>query len=207
MPVRRRLDKHRAELPAGAIDWLRGGKGGVWFYFFRGELGEIWHEHEEAIVAEHVTAAPGSRPALWWQYSAPRAQPGDYHCTTGFRPELPSPRLRLGGIGTPAFEVLANAPAFWLGVPLTWVTFWQVAYYGCQAVGQGKRIPYHRKAPFHGVPIDRADPPLFESEAAYLERHGLLLAGERRRLKPRDFAPESILDLIDFSENELETVR
>ena len=31
--------------------------------------------------------------------------------------------------------------------------------------------------------FDPNDPPQFESEAAYLERHGLLLPGERRRLR------------------------
>jgi hypothetical protein len=34
------------------------------------------------------------------------------------------------------------------------------------------------------------DIPRLESSAAYLRRHGLLLAGEERRLRPRDFEPE-----------------
>jgi hypothetical protein len=32
-----------------------------------------------------------------------------------------------------------------------------------------------------------------ESEATYLERHGLLLPGERRRLTAEDFEPELVV--------------
>jgi hypothetical protein len=39
--------------------------------------------------------------------------------------------------------------------------------------------------------FDPADPPLFEAEASYLERHGLFLPGERRRLRKADWAPEA----------------
>jgi hypothetical protein len=37
--------------------------------------------------------------------------------------------------------------------------------------------------------IDEDDPPIFESQAAYLKRNGLLLAGEGRRC---DFEPVTI---------------
>jgi hypothetical protein len=36
---------------------------------------------------------------------------------------------------------------------------------------------------FRGIAIDPDDPPTFESQAAYLKRHGLFLAGEARRMK------------------------
>jgi hypothetical protein len=42
---------------------------------------------------------------------------------------------------------------------------------------------------FKGVAIDPNDPPIFESQASFLKRHGLLLAGEERR---SDFEPETI---------------
>jgi hypothetical protein len=45
---------------------------------------------------------------------------------------------------------------------------------------------------FHGVAIDPDDPPNFESQAAYLKRHGLFLAGEERRLKKADWEAEAI---------------
>ena len=199
MPVKKRFDKHRAELPAEAVDWLHDGKGGSWVYWQLPEdLAELWREHAEAIVAEYVAEFPGTRPVRWWEYSAPRAKPGEYQCRAGFRPELPSPRRRLGGTGTPKFEVLGVVPCFWCGVPVDWITRREVAFYS--------GLP-RRESPFLGVAIDADDPPMFESAAAYLQRHGLLLAGERRRLKPVDFEPESVRDLIEIDENDLETVR
>ncbi|MGU3496409.1 hypothetical protein ACLBXM_20415 [Xanthobacteraceae bacterium A53D] len=40
--------------------------------------------------------------------------------------------------------------------------------------------------------VDPADPPTFESEAAYLKRHGLLTADEKRRLSSADFEPVAL---------------
>lgn len=45
---------------------------------------------------------------------------------------------------------------------------------------------------WYDEPSDPSDPPKFESQAAYLDRHGLLSAGEQRRLKAADFQPETI---------------
>jgi hypothetical protein len=49
----------------------------------------------------------------------------------------------------------------------------------------------------HGMPlffeIDERDPPRFESEAAFLDRHGLLGAAERRRLDASAFSPEIVV--------------
>ena len=39
---------------------------------------------------------------------------------------------------------------------------------------------------------DPAEPPTFESQAAYLDRHALLVPGERRRLRVADFAPVAV---------------
>jgi hypothetical protein len=63
--------------------------------------------------------------------------------------KLPQPRKRTGGTGTPAHEVQAVVPSFEYGLPAVWVG------------------------------LDEDDPPVFESEATYLKRHGLLLAGEK----------------------------
>jgi hypothetical protein len=40
--------------------------------------------------------------------------------------------------------------------------------------------------------LSSVNPPLFESEAAYLKRLGLLLPGEARRLGKMDYEPECI---------------
>lgn len=51
-------------------------------------------------------------------------------------------------------------------------------------------------SPICGVPffvdVNLAAPPVLESEAAYLRRHGLLLPGEARRLRDEDYEPEQI---------------
>jgi hypothetical protein len=48
---------------------------------------------------------------------------------------------------------------------------------------------------FNGVASDPEDPPTFESQAAYLKRHGLFLDGEERRLKKADWEAEAILTM------------
>src|SRR5678815_4034703 len=102
MPIKRRTDKRRPDLPEGAIDWLHGGNGlaGGWFYLDAGSedgLTALWRAHADEIVAEHVAEYLGTRPRRWWDYDAPE------------------PRQRLGGIGTPCHEVLAHRPAYELG--------------------------------------------------------------------------------------------
>ena len=102
------------------------------------EIAADWRELGADLVAEHVKAHPGTRPAGWWMFDSPE------------------PRRRLGGTGEPFEDSFAR------GLP----EFWES--------------------------IDRADPPRFESEAAYLARHNLLSTSERRRLTPADFEPEVI---------------
>jgi hypothetical protein len=70
----------------------------------------------------------------------------------------------------------AHSPQFDLGVPVHWLT------------AELKRHLTRVTAPAH----DPTDPPAFEAQAAHLERHGLFLRGERRRLTAEDFAPERV---------------
>jgi hypothetical protein len=46
--------------------------------------------------------------------------------------------------------------------------------------------------------IDKANPPTFESQAAYLKRHGLLTKEEMRTLTDADYAPERITEIMEF---------
>lgn len=62
-------------------------------------------------------------------------------------------RRRLGGTGTPAHEVTAHVPFFELGIPVDWA-----------------------------ADYDPNDPPVFETEAAFLKRHKLLVAGDAKLL-------------------------
>jgi hypothetical protein len=80
-------------------------------------------------------------------------------------------RQKVGGCGTPwGHEQMAY------GLPLVWVTEENKTWWG--------------EAP--GPAIDPSNPPLVESEASYLARHGLLSDTERKRLTASDFAPEAI---------------
>jgi len=191
MPVRRRSDKRRAEVTDEHEAWLRGDDKASGFvkYAPEEELAALWNEHSDRIVAEHVADYPGTRPIRWWQHEAPRIPlgtfPGCY-----YDGKLPEPRQRLGGIGTPASDVLAYS----YGLPAIWTTPWQVKYYTGTAVDiHGNPIgSLYPTDVFKGVAIDPNDPPIFVSQAAYLRRHGLFLTGEERRLKKADFEDEAI---------------
>jgi hypothetical protein len=105
-------------------------------------------------------------------------------------------RRRLGGIGTPTYEVLSEAPNPDYGIPRSWVDQFQADYYNGRARDiHGNRIgTEYEDGDFKGVPIDPDDPPMFESEAVYLQRHGLLTAAEERHLEkhPELLDPETL---------------
>ena len=65
-----------------------------------------------------------------------------------------------------------------------------MAYYNGHARDiYGKPIgTENRPGSFTGVSLDPRNPPVFDSQAAYLDRHGLFLPGERKRLGKADFA-------------------
>jgi hypothetical protein len=53
--------------------------------------------------------------------------------------------------------------------------------------------------------FDELDPPIYESQASYLKRHGLLEKGELKRLNPEDFEPETAVDLLHADDEETMT--
>lgn len=105
-----------------------------------------------------------------WISSHPGTRPYAWWCF-----DAPEARRRVGGTGTPKHEVLKYAPAYVFGIPRYWITPQDTGILG--------------KAGFKGKPVDINDPPLFESQAAYLERHGLLSDRETATL------PEDAWDL------------
>ncbi len=107
------------------------------------------------------------------------------------------PRRRLGGIGTPQFEVMAIWPHFPFGLPMEWVHQWAVELYTGRARNVHGEIimPEFTGHAFAGVAIDPRDPPRFESQAGYLSRHELLTPEERRRLRRKDFERDTIVEL------------
>lgn len=138
----------------------------------------IWEEVREEVMAAWIKKHPGTRCWAWWEFDAPRWERkfGAY-----FDGTLPEPRRRIGGIGTPSHDVLAYVPYFDSGIPTSWVSKFQEEYYNGRAKDiHGNVIPSEYKdGDFKGVAIDENDPPVFESEAAYLDRHGLLTASEK----------------------------
>ncbi|HEV8031078.1 MAG TPA: hypothetical protein VGP42_08695 [Stellaceae bacterium] len=97
MPVRRRHDKRRIELPDDAIEWLYDGHGSPWIYRQTvAELGAVWREHEEVIVAEHASQWPGTRPARWWH--SPRQSRGADSAASAPRRTKSSPTSRSFGM-------------------------------------------------------------------------------------------------------------
>jgi hypothetical protein len=195
MPIKRRHNKRREDLPEEAEQWLHGESKGLGFFPYSltdQEFADLWAEHADRIIDEHVAEFPGTRPYRWWQYDAPRIAVGaSPDCF--WDGKLPEPRIRIGGVGTPRHECLGYVPDFSYGLPTTWISQRDVEYYtGSARDVQGNLINPKPPGTFKGVAIDPDDPPTYESQAAYLERHGLYLPGERRRLTKRDFEPEAI---------------
>jgi hypothetical protein len=164
MPRKRRVNKAKAQLTSMEWQFLTDQPTADNFDRFALEIDfndnieRLWIENRDAILNEHISDNPGTRPALWWRFDAPRSPigtfPGCY-----WDSKLPEPRKQLAGSGTPAHEAQAVVPSYSYGIP---------AWFGA----------------------DEDDPPVFESQAAYLKRHRLMLAGEEKR---SDFEVETTL--------------
>jgi hypothetical protein len=190
-----------AEVTPLQLQWLRGEElpdtfdAAIIKFDTHGTNAALWATHREMILDEHVKEFPGIRPKLWWEFDAPRWL--DEYRNGLSDHELPEPRKRLGGIGTEAYLVLNWKPCFHLGLPVHFVSPFDVEYYGgtMRHVVTGQLV--NPGSTFTGVAIDSDDPPLYESQSSYLDRHGLFLAGERKRLKAADFEPETMAYVDD----------
>jgi hypothetical protein len=111
----------------------------------------------------------------YWVEAHPGTRPSGWWCF-----EAPCLRQRIRGVGEP-WQVRDTA----YGVPTTW------------------NIGRHQNLWANPPPApDPSNPPTCESEATFLDRHGLLLPGERDRLADDDFRPQSIFDILDFGEDQ-----
>jgi len=139
-------------------------------YFWQVDaLPVAWSAWQPEVLSLWIRQHPGSRPSCWWRYSAPEPQ-----------------RRRLGGVGVPIWEVLrAHTPQFYLGVPALWLSCADIRFYS-----------ETMKRQLDAEPLDENFPPLFESQTAYLRRHGLLTASEARRSKPFDYASETVTAIL-----------
>lgn len=205
MPVRPRLSAAAVrEYSPAVVAYLESGacpegdEGGGLAIFLLGRQGlvEAWRVLGVGILRRWIRESPGSRPAGWWWFSAPRWQKADQPARVQRIAALDcaEPRRRLGGVGTPCFDVLSYWPEFDRGIPVDWVDQWSVDYYTGQARHVGGHLigQEYVGSGFAGVAVDPHDPPVYEAQAEYLRRHGLLVRGELERLTPADFAPEAI---------------
>jgi len=130
---------------------------------------QIWQNFRDEIMEDWVQRQPCTRPLAWWECDAPTAP------IPRCREFQAAQRRRLGGIGIPQHEVIAVWPRFERGIPAAWF----------DAEGA---------ATFGGVALDEANPPRFESEAMYLDRHDFLTPAERRHLEshPELLTPEVV---------------
>jgi hypothetical protein len=140
---------------------------------------KVWRENGKFIVKDWIKTAPGTRPYGFWEFEAPEQ------------------RKRLGGVGDPEWEHLSGAEIYDKGIPAKWVDAWDVDYYNGRArTVDGKPFKYelatYKEGDFTGKAIDPKAPPVYESEATYLTRLGLLLPGEAGRLTKKDFDPVTV---------------
>lgn len=177
MAARRRRAKRKAEITDEEAAWIRGDYGNAGFtnYIDEDAKGDLWLRYCDAVVEDYAQEYPGYRPGRWWAYNAPEM------------------RKRVGGIGTPCHEVLEHFQKFRYGLPLYWITPWQVSFYsGPIPTSYGYHARPIASGAFTGVAIDTENPPSFESQAAFLRRHKLFLPSEAKRLSKDDFDPEVI---------------
>jgi hypothetical protein len=156
---------------------------------------KAWIKNRALISSDWIARKPGTRPWSWWRFDAPR---WEREFNAWFNGTMPEPRKRLGGTGTPDYEHLSIVPRFEYGIPIGYVDAWLVEYYNGRAKDiHGELIPCkYKDGNFKGIAIDYDDPPVFETEASYLKRHGLLTKSEEKRLKPEDFEPKTLFEYL-----------
>jgi hypothetical protein len=159
------------------------------------ECREVWLTIRDELLPQWTNEHPGTRPTWWYLFDpeCPRISAEDIsrHGWTGcyFKKDIPDLRRRIGGIGDPSYLHYSLVPHFDCAIPDQFVTV--------------ADVEWHREEgeEFKGVPFDPTNPPTYESQASYLDRHGLLTAAERRRLRKKDFKPEVLTVSAGKSKN------
>jgi hypothetical protein len=119
-----------------------------------GPVRQAWAKVDERILSPWCKSRPGTQPYAWWEYDAPRESidtwPGTHRDGKLF-----ALRKRLSGTGTPTHEKLSFGPRYIFGIPTDWVFPVLLTCYPDKDL----------------KPIDSYDPPVFESQARYLDRY------------------------------------
>jgi hypothetical protein len=145
----------------------------------------VWRATKSLILTDWIKTKPCTRPWAFWDL------------------DVTEIRRRVGGIGDLFNDWEDYGPyECYYGIPSAWVTAWDVESYNGKALDiHGKIIPSPWKdGDFTRVAVDPKNPPTFESEAAYLDRHDLLTPAEKRHLEkhPELMEPER----VEFEEDE-----
>ena len=144
---------------------------------------ELTSDHSDAVEVGFFTS--NERLLEVWQELGREVVEAWIKDNPGTRPDQwwasdsPSaPRRRLGGTGTPRPEEPADDPDLDFGIPGVdaWVSDEEAEIYNRPSSG-----------------IDPEDPPTYESQASYLDRHGLLTDAERAVLDAQGWPePETV---------------
>lgn len=139
----------------------------------------IWQLNQEVILNDWIKRKPCTRPWAFWEL------------------DVTEIRRRIGGTGDLFNDLEDYGPhECYYGIPSAWVTAWDVESYNGRALDiYGKVIPSPWKdGDFTRVAVDPNDPPVFESEAVYLQRLGFLTPVERGFLEknPELLEPEQL---------------
>jgi hypothetical protein len=148
------------------------------FFLDDDEKKQIFDQVRDVILGEWIRRRPGTRPNWWWETDAPEKS-----------------RRRLGGIGDAAHEFLNYVERYDHGIPRMFLDQRTVDLYNgrLRDIHGNPVMGEYTEGYFKGRAIDPTDPPVFESEAAFLKRHGLLTARELSTLRKADFEPEIVL--------------
>jgi len=130
------------------------------FFWEPPERKRDWRAVRKDLLTDFAAQHPGRRPFFWWMMDAPEPR-----------------RQRVGGKGdlVPAYDLDTNL-RFGIFRKCSFVDARLLA--AVAPVGAGL------------VVYDPADPPRYESQAAYLKRRNLFLGGEEKRIPPEGWGPE-----------------
>ncbi len=180
MPTNRKRTPRSRKIPSlnkGEINWLYDrddpleNKWTDCLFMTKEGREALWSHNRKDVIEWWIENRPCTRPQRWWEYDAPKQLVAG--CDSSEHCAHQAFRTRIGGIGTPDHEALSVLPSHILGIPASW--------------------------DWHGAgladSIDPDNPPLYESQAAYLRRHSILTPGELNHLRrhPQLLEPDRVL--------------
>jgi hypothetical protein len=163
MPRKKFSDKRRATLTDGQLAFLRTG---VWV---RGDA-EIYFFKTDPEKLASAWSEVGVDLVAEHVKKFPGSRPWGW-----WKFDAPETRQRLGGRGTLRDP---DRPVLDFGMP---------------SRGYNWIIPADVRVGIKAIPVDFSNPPVFESQATFLRRNGLLVSGEERRIPTAAWEPEAVV--------------